>query len=195
MRIIFTLILLLGALVSIGQDSTYKPYKKPIDKDMDLTFWDKCYSGGDLSFYGGSGGLFFNISPLLGYRPGNKSFSYGIGATYQYTSFNYFGLNYNYSLFGIRAFIRQELGNMFLAHAEIENYFTKGENVLTRQVEVISIPCANVFIGYRHKFSDFSYSYIMLGLELIRDPSSYQYVYPLHPLLFKAGYILDIKGK
>jgi hypothetical protein len=193
----FTSIFFVLVLCSNAQDSTYKSYPKPADAKS--TFWDKCYSGGDIMLYGGSGTLFFNISPLFGYRPNNKGFSVGIGATYQYSKFTYSSTyatsSYKFSLFGIRGFIRQDLSEVFFVHAEAENYFTRGRNVFTSKNETITIPCANIFLGYKQKYSEFSYYYIMVGYEAIGDPKAGQYVYPIHPLLFKAGYVLDIKGK
>lgn len=194
MKLISTLVFLLLLLTVSAQDSTYKPYKKPAAHEK-TPFWDKCYSGGDLMLYGGNNRFYFNVSPLLGYRPNNKSFSYGIGLTYQYSSFIYYGATYKFSIAGARVFIRQDLGNLFFVHGELENYFTKGENIFTREKEIISIPCANVFIGYKQKFSDFSYYYIMVGYEAIGDRNTGNYVYPMAPLLLKAGYILDLKGK
>jgi hypothetical protein len=190
----FLIILISCSTVGIfAQDSTrVKPIKPLPDQG---NFWDHCYSGGDLSFFGGSGQIFFNISPLLGYRPGNKGFSYGIGATYQFTRINYYGYSDDYSLYGIRAFVRQQLGNMFFVHGELENYYTKGYNIFTRKEEPISIPCANICLGYRQKFSEFSYSYLMVGYEMIGDQKAGSYVYYTHPIVIKAGYIIDLKGK
>lgn len=193
MKFIITLVFALSLGTLWSQDSTYKPYKKPVVEKT--PFWDKCYTGGDIMLYGGNGTFFFNVSPLLGYRPNNKGFSYGIGATYQFSRFTYSYSTYQFSLFGIRAFIRQDLGNMFFLHGEVENYFTQGRNVFTAKNEMISIPCANAFIGYKQKFSDFSYYYLMVGYEAIGDRNAGQYVYPMHPLVIKAGYIIDIKGK
>ena len=194
MRFIHIIILCLVSLSSFSQDSTYKPYKES-NKEDNLGFWDKCYAGGDIMFYGGTGSAFFNISPLIGYRPNNKSFSYGLGATYQFSKITYYNLIYQYSLFGIRAFVRQGLGEMLFLHGEIENYFTKGRNVFTGKDAVITIPCASAFVGYKQNISSFSYYYLMLGYETIGNRNTSQYVYPLHPIVFKAGYILDIKGK
>ncbi len=194
MKIVVTVLFLMSLQIVCAQDSTYKPYKKPIKPEGE-GFWDKTYSGGDLMLAGSTGNLFFNVSPLLGYRPNNKSFSFGIGATYQFSKFTYYGAVYRFSLVGVRAFVRQEIGNLFFLHAEAENYFTKGQNVLTLKNEIITIPCANVFVGYKQKYSDYSYYYIMVGYEAIGDRKAQQYVYPLHPFIIKAGYILDIKGK
>ncbi|HYG52391.1 MAG TPA: hypothetical protein VD905_15880 [Flavobacteriales bacterium] len=179
-------------------DSTARPLKKtkPVD---DLRFWDHCYSGGDLMFYGGNGSVYFNISPMLGYRPANKSFSYGIGTTYQYSSFTYLSGNnisqYRFSLVGIRGFLRQDISKMFFLHGELENYFTKGRNIFTRKDELISFACANAFIGFKQMYSDFSYYYIMAGYEFLGDGKAGIYAYPLHPFILKAGYVFDLKGK
>lgn len=192
--LIFCLILLSSVWVNAQRDSTR--YANIDDKYLEKdSFWEKCYTGGDFMFYIGSGQLNFNISPLLGYRPQNKGFSYGLGATYQFTRFDYTNVVYSYSLFGIRGFVRQNLGSHFFLHGELENYFTKGQNIFTKKVEPISIPCANAFIGYKQGISDFSYYYIMIGYEFIGDQNAAQYVYYTHPLLFKIGYIFDIKGK
>lgn len=193
--------LILGIFIIITQsvfsqsDSTYNGYK---GSNADATrgdFWDKVYAGGDLMLYGGSGGFYFNLSPMIGYRPGNKSFSYGIGATYQYTGINdpFYG-SLSYSLYGVRGFLRQQLGRFFFLHAEAENYFTEGINVITGQEELISIPCANAFIGYKQSFSEYSYYYLMVGYDFIQDPKAI-YAYPLTPVVFKVGYIFDIRGK
>lgn len=175
-------------------DSTRYNSRPGNDDDKVLNFWDKAYTGGDFAFFGGTGQLYFNISPLLGYRPQNKGFSLGIGATYQYTYLNdvFYG-SYAYSLFGVRGFVRQQLGEHFFIHGEYENYFTKGVNIFTQKRENIIIPCANAFLGYKQHFSEFSYYYIMLGYEFIHDPYT-RYVYGIHPLVFKVGYIFNIRG-
>ena len=174
----------------------YKRYREQSLEEK-TPFWDKCYTGGELMLFGGTGQFYLNISPLLGYRPQNKNFSYGVGITYQYTSFidYYYGSRYSYSLFGLRAFIRQQLGQHFFLHGEYENYFTRGFNVFTNRKEGIVVPCANGFLGYKQNFSEYSYYYIMLGYEFIGDRNTRQYVYYTAPLVLKVGYIFDIKGK
>lgn len=176
-------------------DSTYSDYKYQKPAEMPENFWDKAYTGGDLMLWGGGGGFYFNISPMLGYRPNNGKFSYGIGATYQYSSFNDLGYTYQFSLYGARAFLRQELGNYFFVHGEYENYFTRGRSIFSNKTENISIPCANAFIGYKQNFSEYSYYYFMIGYEFIGDRYAGTYVYPVHPILIKVGYIFDLKRK
>lgn len=194
MKFFLVLVFATANLFVSAQDSTSnKPWKKPVEDK--LGFWDHCYSGGDLMLYGGSGSFYFNISPMLGYRPGNKSFSYGVGATYQFSRFTYNTSSYQFSLYGLRAFVRQDLGRMFFLHGELENYFTKGQNIFTKKEELISFPCANAFVGYKQMYSDFSYYYIMVGYEFIGDGKAPAYVYFLHPFILKAGYVFDLKGK
>jgi len=196
MKVLPAVLLTFSVLFAGAQsDSTrYRNYREddPLEKN---DFWDKCYTGGDLMLFGGSGQFYFNVSPLLGYRPQNKGFSYGVGLTYQFTRFVDYYTTYSYSLFGVRAFLRQQLGQHFFLHGEYENYFTRGENIFTRKRETIVVPCANAFLGYKQNFSEYSYYYIMLGYEFIGDRNAGQYVYYTHPIVFKVGYIFDIRGK
>lgn len=195
MRICFWFWLCLIGLETFAQkDSAYSNYKPA--KEKTENFWDKTYVGGDVALYGGTGTFYFNISPMIGYRPNNKGFSYGLGATYQYMSFSSAYFTDRFSWFGLRAFVRQNILERLFVHAEYENYFTKGYNYLTNKDEMITVPCANIFIGYKQNFSDFSYYYFMLGYEAIGNESAkYYMIYPLYPIVFKAGYVIDLKGK
>ena len=169
------------------------------DNSKVLSFKDKCYVGGDVIFYlsssSGNNGLLLNLSPMFGYRPNNKNFSYGVGLTYQYTSITYPGLGASFSnhLYGGRVFARQLIGNVFFLHGEAETYLTKKENYLTRKMEFASIPFVNGFIGFKNRFSQYSYYYFMIGYNFLENPNGI-YVYATNPLLLKVGYVFDLGG-
>jgi hypothetical protein len=192
--LLFFVLLLIGNPL-FSQVSSKKDSLRTSQEEIP-SFKDKCYVGGDVLFFLDGTGSLFNLSPMFGYRPQNKNFSYGVGATYQYTSFRDFTTNYKFSnhLLGGRVFARQLLGSLFFLHAEAEMYFTQKENFLTNKVEWVSIPFANAFLGYKSRFSNYSYYYFMLGYNVLENPNGY-YVYPTNPILFKAGYIFDLGGK
>lgn len=111
------ILLMLLTTVCFGQ--------KYYDPELEPTFWDRTYFGGNFSFQFGDLTV-INVSPLMGYMVTPK-LSVGPGITYQYLkgdAYDYYtGLRYSYdsNIFGWRAFARYNITPMFFAHTEYES--------------------------------------------------------------------------
>ena len=189
---LFFLSMLVFQAFSQSSRSKYDSLRRNYDKKMSIL--ERSFTGGEFIFYITNRGTVLNLSPLYGIRPKNKTFSYGAGVTYQYTSYKYTnGSFYRYSLFGARVFARQLLGQSFFINGEAEIYTTRALNFITKKNEWIPIPFSTLYLGYKGTGGDFSYYYIMLGYNFVNDNNA-QYVYFSTPIIVKAGIIIDLGG-
>jgi hypothetical protein len=118
--ILAVLLMLAGSSLHAQNDSTvHEPIAKPrkvAQEKPPIT---------DRLVFGGSIGLQFgtvtniNLSPIIGYQV-TEGLVLGAGPTYIYTSVNYGGYKYRYSVYGGRLYGRQRVFENFFAQAELE---------------------------------------------------------------------------
>jgi len=126
--ILSLLLMLVGSSLYAQNDSTvHEPIAKPrkvAQEKPPIT---------ERLVFGGSIGLQFgtvtniNLSPIIGYQV-TEGLVLGAGPTYIYTSVDYGGYKYRYSVYGGRLYGRQRVVENFFAQAELEmlnvqNYF------------------------------------------------------------------------
>ena len=115
---LFVLASLAGSSAAFAQqDSTgYAPISKPYQERKPWT---------ERIVIGGSFGLGFgtftnvNLSPIIGYKV-TDDLILGAGPTYIYTSTNFNGIKYKYSVYGGRLYGRQRVFDNFYVQAEYE---------------------------------------------------------------------------
>jgi hypothetical protein len=104
---IFIILNFLSAFSFAQTDSTKKTEdgRKPFEKKPNNIDWrDRFYWGGNVGASFGSI-TFVDLSPLVGVRV-TKQFSIGLGAIYNYYSYNYAGVKYSTNLYGSRIYAR-----------------------------------------------------------------------------------------
>ncbi|MES2731023.1 MAG: hypothetical protein V4714_04715 [Bacteroidota bacterium] len=126
---LIVLFLLLGASSLYAQEDstanktdTNAPIAKPRKERFSLK--DKLVLGGTMGL--GFNPTNINLSPVLGYKV-TDDLVLGLGVTYMYTSIRYYGVKYDYSVYGGRLYGRQKVFENFYAQAEyevlnVENY-------------------------------------------------------------------------
>jgi hypothetical protein len=126
---LLAVLLMLGATSLFAQNDvvTDAPIAKPREPEKEKVPWN------ERIVFGGSMGLQFgtftniNLSPIVGYKV-TESLVLGAGPTYIYTSVNYGGVKYRYSVYGGRLYGRQRIVENFFAQAEyeflnVQNYY------------------------------------------------------------------------
>lgn len=108
--------------------------KKDEGKEEGPSFWDRTYFGGNFSLQFGDI-TFIDISPLMGYMLTEK-LSAGVGATYQYTKYDFSRFKFETNTYGGRVFGRYNFFPEFFGHAEVESLsfeFIDQNDAITRE--------------------------------------------------------------
>jgi hypothetical protein len=85
--------------------------------------WHRLFTGGSLGASFGNSDIYFEISPLLGYKV-TDMMRVGAGFNYQYFNngvSNIFDIPYKLSLIGFNAFVEHDIAFGILAHVNYEN--------------------------------------------------------------------------
>ena len=96
-----------------NKEKTEKKDTVKKEEEPEKKFWDKCYTGGNVSLNIGSYGSYIEITPLLGYNL-TDYWSIGVSASYKYFSGNNsaWGISYRTHVYG---------GSVFYHHFHLQN--------------------------------------------------------------------------
>ena len=174
-----------------GEEKTEKKDTVKKEEEPEKKFWDKCYTGGNVSLNIGSYGSYIEITPLLGYNL-TDYWSIGVSASYKYFSGNNsaWGISYRTHVYGGSVFTRLLLGERFLVQAEMEMLNTEAYDVVQNKLVRKFIPIGLAGAGLRNGWGYNSYSYFLLMYDFIRDPAS---PYPFSPFVIKIGFVFPIR--
>ncbi len=154
------------------------------------SFTDKLYFGGQLGF---TIGTYTSISiwPLVGYKATPK-LSFGLQPGYEYISYDYFGLDYSASNYGIRAFSRYRFIPQLYGHAEFAyiNYelatdIVNNEIITEREF----VPFLFLGGGFSQPIAGNAYMYAQVLFDVLQDKNSpYQAGEPFWSIGVVAGF-------
>lgn len=131
------------------------------------SFFNRLYTGGNVSFNIFNNTTYFDISPIIGYRVTNE-FSAGVGLKYIYIGSNQ-QPRFSTSMYGGSLFARYLFFENFIAHTEFEMINLELSDPLTAEVSREWVPLALVGGGYRSNIGGRSYIQIMLLYDIIGD--------------------------
>jgi hypothetical protein len=188
--LIISALILLSTLDVFSQ--RYSERKDPGAELREQTFAERSFFGGNTNIlYNARNGLnefYFELSPLVGYRLG-PSLAAGVMATYKfYNGVNrYYNLSYQTHVWGGGAFARLHLGKKIYFQAEAEYLNTEAYNTVLQEFQREWIPVASLGLGYGPWADKYSYAYVQLSIDFIKDPDN---PYPWAPLIPKIGMII-----
>jgi hypothetical protein len=160
------------------------------DNSLGNKFWDRIQVGGNV---GAGFGTFtyVDVSPLIGYRV-TKTFTAGLGFTYQYVSVKdatgYY-LNYKENIIGGRVYAEQNIFYGLFAHGEFEHLwvnFKPDEPYIAEKDQFSSLP-----LGLGYNFTEGSrfstYILVLYNVLFINDPARYTNPYN-SPWIIRIGF-------
>lgn len=186
------LVLLLASNLStvFAQRDSSLNNRKSEDDLSDLSFWERCYWGGNGGAYFSNSGSYLEISPILGYNL-TKYLSVGVTTTYKFyrTNFNYYGTAYSTHVYGGGGFARFILFDFLFAQGEAELLNSEYYDVIKNDYGRKFIPITSAGLGIKSR-TEGSYSYFMVLYDFTHDNWS---PYPFSPYIIKAGFVMPVK--